>query len=131
MTENLKSKTRIEEELDKRKKGEAIFETGKSRGKSIYPFVRFMWPDGDEKAFAYAHLNKVTFSLTEDVNVIEAAFTKERITIKGYRLHSLYLDLINHTVSQVEIKDERYTLLSMDDNQPYVTEIKVTGYFEG
>ncbi|WP_319480257.1 hypothetical protein [uncultured Draconibacterium sp.] len=131
MTETSKSKTRIEEEIDKRKKVETIYEIGKTKGKSIYPFVRFVWPDGNEQAFAYAHLSKVTFSLTDDVNIIEAAFTKEQLTIKGYRLHQLYLDLINHTVNQIVVKDERYTQLSSENEEPYVTEVEVKDYFEG
>lgn len=132
MTENANRKTRIQEEMDKRKeKGTAIFETGKIKGKSIYPFVRVIWTDGSEQAFAYAHLSKLTYALTEDANVVEAGFSKERLTIKGYQLHQLYLDLINHTASQIVVKDERYTQLPSENQEPYVIEVEVKDYFEG
>lgn len=125
MEETLRFETRIEEEIAKRKKEDKIYHTRDINGKKIYPFVRFVWLDGNEQAFSYSHMTKVTFKIEDDINIVEANFTKELVTVKGYQLYSTYLGMINHTVCEVLQADNRYSATA-EPTDPIVIEISLS-----
>lgn len=70
--------------------------------------ICFAWPDGKRKFFSYAYLISGELIVDDEVNVITLSFTSDVVTLKGYALEQLFIQLSNHAPSLVIQDDPRY-----------------------
>lgn len=69
----------------------------------------FVWPDGRMKFMNYAYL--ISVELFPDESSIVMIYTSNKVTIKGIKLHELFVQLFSHLPKGIEIVATRYTKL--------------------
>ncbi|WP_276366251.1 hypothetical protein [Chryseolinea sp. H1M3-3] len=87
--------------------------------------ICFVWPNGRQKFFAYGYLISGELNLGNEVNIITLSFTSDVVTLKGYHLQQLFMQLSNHATSLISQVDPRYTT-ETTENESTVIEIIVT-----
>jgi hypothetical protein len=64
--------------------------------------------DGHQLIFYYLYLVKVEFILHDVTNVLILRFTSDKVTLEGYRLHSLFVQFAYEKPDMIIVQDERY-----------------------
>lgn len=67
-----------------------------------------VWPDGKRAFFNYAYLISAEFLPDQELNIIRLGFSAHQVTLKGYRLEALFMQLSDHLPKMVMITDPRY-----------------------
>jgi hypothetical protein len=65
--------------------------------------------NGDKRTYFYMYLVKAELKLLQTLNAILLRFNSEKVILKGYKLHTLYADIINKNQSDLYISNQRYT----------------------
>lgn len=84
--------------------------------------ICFAWPNGRRFFLNYAYLISGDFA-PEDNSII-LGWTTHTVILKGYRLHLLFDDLMQHLPRQIVSIDPRYNVTE-DKNAPVVNDIVV------
>ena len=84
------------------------------------------WPDGKRFFLSYSYLVAGEFTTGGEQNVITLYFSAYTVRLKGYELEPMFLGLLDHLLSQVELTEARYlTTQEQDTGVPVVTEMEV------
>ncbi|MDF7816763.1 hypothetical protein P1X15_04115 [Runella sp. MFBS21] len=84
------------------------------------------WPEGKCFFLNYAYLVAGEFTTGGEQNEITLYFSDYTVRLKGYELEPMFLGLLDHLLSQVELTEARYlTTQNQDTGVPIVTEIEV------
>jgi len=67
-----------------------------------------VWPDGRQSFFNYAYLVSANFHPKDDINLIQLNFSSHEVTITGYSLEQLFLQLLDHLPRIIKAIDRRY-----------------------
>ena len=87
-------------------------ETGDEDGQ-FHPYglarnLCLVWPNGKRAFFNYAYLVSAGFDPTDEMNVIRLVFSSHSVTIKGYGLEPMFMNLLDHLLRIVAVVDSRY-----------------------
>jgi len=85
--------------------------------------VCFVWPDGKRMFFNYAYLLAAEFNPREDMNEIKLEFSGQTVSLKGYGLEGLFMELLDHLPRVVMAVDERY--VSKTNHSSFVQNIYI------
>ena len=84
-----------------------------------------VWPDGRQTFFNYAYLIRADYHPGDEFNTIHLGFSGQDITIKGYGLEALFLQLVDHLPRTIAAIDPRYVPVERDDETTEKEEIIV------
>ena len=74
-----------------------------------------VWPDGKRQFLNYAYLVSGTFMPGDEMNEIKLYFSAYTVTLKGYRLESLFIALLDHLPRQVVQIEARYEVRNVEE----------------
>lgn len=83
-----------------------------------------IWPDGRQYFFAYAYLVAGEFKGNGENNVVQLQFSAHLVTIQGYGLEPLFLDIMEQTIRWIVVQDERYTVIE-ENSTVWVTNVQI------
>ncbi|KQS32749.1 hypothetical protein ASG33_01150 [Dyadobacter sp. Leaf189] len=68
----------------------------------------FVWPDGGQSFFNYAYLISADFIPGDEMNKIRLGFSSQDVVLEGYRLETLFAQLLDHVPKTITAIEERY-----------------------
>lgn len=80
--------------------------------------------NGNHIGFEYAYLQSQDFDQSGDENVIKLNFTSARVTLYGFSLKSLAMDLLRHIPEFIKVIDSRY-IPTYDSKEGLVTKVVI------
>ncbi|MGN8037822.1 hypothetical protein ACTJJ0_22210 [Chitinophaga sp. 22321] len=85
--------------------------------------VCFAWPDGRKLFLNYAYL--VSCDYQPEENTLSLTWTTHTVMIKGFSLHNLFDELMQHLPRQIVCTDPRYNA-TVEKDKSIVNEIHIT-----
>lgn len=83
-----------------------------------------VWPDGRRMFLNYAYLVACEYTPGDAKNSIHLSFSSHMVTLSGYGLEALFIELLDHRPRLIIAVDERYALDTIATDS-VVTEIMV------
>lgn len=117
MRENSPAKTEAEQEPVLSGPDDTMHPLGHARNLCL------VWPDGKRAFFNYAYLISAHFDPGSDMNLITLGFSSQAVTLKGYGLELLFMELLDHLPRIITAFDPRYE--SILENPVMVIEIDI------
>ena len=83
-----------------------------------------VWPDGRRMFLSYAYLAAGKFAVESEFNIINLYFSLHTVTVKGYALESLFMQLLDQMPRLISESDSRYA--SSERHQCIIIEMIVS-----